>query len=332
MKRLEVLPLTAVVAVCFSVPAWSQPKIEFDSRIIDFGTAFPNQQLHHDFVFWNKGTETLEITKVSKTCGCTAPVLSATTVLPSASAIVSVTMRTSAPVKKSERVILDTNDPENPQVQLALEADVKTLWQFTPKTSFLFNNVPFDSEQTMEIFMKHVDGEPFKILATKVNFPELSVKTGEPTPDGIPIQVTVRSGKEKKIINDQLMIETDHPKQRNVNVAVFARIVGVIEFSRNRVFFGSVNVGETKSIEVIASLPSPAGMPDLQFTEITSDSEAVTAQVTGKSADGKIRILINFTAPKQPGYISGNLTFKTNLPAEPETTLPFSALVRGTRG
>jgi len=83
---------------------------------------------------------------------------------------------------------------------------------------------------------------------------------------------------------------------------------------------------------VIASLPSPAGMPDLQFTEITSDSEAVTAQVTGKSADGKIRILINFTAPKQPGYISGNLTFKTNLPAEPETTLPFSALVRGTRG
>ena len=38
-----------------------------------------------------------------------------------------------------------------------------------------------------------------------------------------------------------------------------------------------------------------------------------------------------FTAPKQPGYVSGNITFKTNIPAEPETTLPFSALVRGSR-
>ncbi|MFB3788348.1 MAG: DUF1573 domain-containing protein [bacterium] len=331
MKGWMVVGLSAMAAVGCVVPAWSQPKIEFDTRSVDFGTAYPNEQLHHDFIFWNKGNQTLEITKVSKTCGCTAPVLSATSVLPSASAIVSVTMRTSAPVKKSERVILDTNDPENPQVQLALEADVKTLWNFTPKTSFLFNSVPFDSEQTMEIYMKSIDNAPFKILATKVNFPELTVKTGESTADGIPIQVTVKSGKEKKIINDQLMIETDNPKQKVVNMSVFARIVGVIEFSRNRVFFGSVNSGESKSIEVTASLPNPAGAPDLQFTQISSDSEAVTAQVTGKTPEGKLRVQLNFTAPQQPGYISGNITFKTNNPAEPETTLPFSALVRGAR-
>lgn len=309
--------------------ALSQPKIELETIDYNFGISYPNQYLEHDFVFWNKGDQPLEIVKVSTTCGCAAAVLSATKILPSASGIVSVTMMTSAPRVKRESASLTTNDPENPKISIALETDVRNLWTLSPKSSFLFTEIPFDSNQSMQLFLKNIDNEPFKIKATNVKEPELSVEVGEPTAEGVPITVTINAKKEKKIINDTVMVLTDHPKQPQASIPVFGRIVGYIRFNRPRVFFGTMFPGEEKTIEITAQVLDPnLDSGALQITDIKSDSNAISGKPLGVRGDGQLRLELTYKAPETTGYQTGTISFKTNQSKEPVTDVPFSALIR----
>ncbi len=309
-------------------PALSQPKIEVESPNFDFGVSYPNQILEHSFVLWNRGDQPLEIIKVSTTCGCTAAVLSSTTVLPSATSIVSVTLVTGAPRKKKESATLSTNDPATPRVVVGVETDVRNLWVFTPKNSFMFTEMSYETEQTMEIMMKNVDNDPFKVQAISVKEPELSVKAGVPTADGVPIVLTIKSGHEKKILNDQVMILTDHKKQPQTQIPVFGRIVGYVRFNRQRVFFGTMTTGESKTLEVTAQLSDSTGTEGLQFLDIKSDSNTVQGKVLGMRGDGQMRVELTYTAPSKPGYQTGTITLKTNQSKEPTVELPYSALVR----
>lgn len=328
--RYAISTIMAALLVGVFVPlAVSQPKIEIESPSFNFGVSYPNQFLQHDFIFWNKGDQPLEILKVNTTCGCAAAVLSATAILPSSSGIVSVTVATSAPRKKKETVTLTTNDPVQMRAVMEVETDVRNLWTLTPKSSFLFTEIPFETQQSAKLFLKNINNEPFKIKAITVKEPELTVETGEETPDGVPIIVTVKAKKEKKIVNDQVMVLTDHPKQPMVSIPVFTRIVGFIRFNRQRVFFGTMYPGEEKTVEVTAQLVDPNSKPDdLQILGISSDSKSITGKALGMRGDGQFRIELMYKAPETPGYQTGIILFKTNQAKEPNSDVPFSALVR----
>jgi hypothetical protein len=52
-------------------PETSGPRIEFASRVFDFGKISAGESVRHDFVFTNTGRALLEITDVRAGCGCT---------------------------------------------------------------------------------------------------------------------------------------------------------------------------------------------------------------------------------------------------------------------
>src|SRR5215510_14924940 len=52
-------------------PETSSPRIEFATRIFDFGKVSPGELVRHDFVFTNTGKVLLEIKGVRPGCGCT---------------------------------------------------------------------------------------------------------------------------------------------------------------------------------------------------------------------------------------------------------------------
>jgi hypothetical protein len=47
--------------------------IQFDNPIFNFDTLIFGQEAKHDFFFKNTGTDTLKISEVRSTCGCTVP-------------------------------------------------------------------------------------------------------------------------------------------------------------------------------------------------------------------------------------------------------------------
>jgi len=62
---------TPATAPATNAPPAGGPKIQFDQAVYDFGKVRAGEPVKHTFVFTNVGTETLFLTNVQPSCGCT---------------------------------------------------------------------------------------------------------------------------------------------------------------------------------------------------------------------------------------------------------------------
>lgn len=92
MKRVILFIAAFVTAVCAFAQEQGKAVIEFKKTVHNFGT-FPeeNGRVSCTFVFVNKGTEDLVLSKVRASCGCTTPDWTKTPVAPGDSGVVNAT-------------------------------------------------------------------------------------------------------------------------------------------------------------------------------------------------------------------------------------------------
>ncbi len=316
-----------LMMVAVHTAGWSQPAAEFDTTKFDFGVAYPQNKLVHDFIFKNAGNEELKIEQVRTSCGCTAAVLSKESIPAGATGAISVTMSTSVPGKMHKTATVVTNDPRNREIVLDILANVRDIWQWSPKTSFQFREVPFNSSAQQELTLTNIESEAFAIEGYKVSRPEFSVEHEKVDKDKVKFIVTFNSGTIKETITDSLEIRTDNPHQPVIRATLYGQVVGNIKYDRQRLYFGSVRAGETVTRELTATNTDP-NASDFQITEITCDNENVSGVVMGSTDDGGIKMKFTYNAPKKPGYYNGEIHIKTNVPSERLSVLPFSVLVR----
>jgi hypothetical protein len=101
------------------------PRIAVEPASFDFGHLRPRHRVQRAFVVKNFGSADLQITNVSTTCGCTAALLDRQTLKPGRSATLRVTFDTRDDKGKVYRsVVLESNDPARPKVEVKLEATV----------------------------------------------------------------------------------------------------------------------------------------------------------------------------------------------------------------
>lgn len=106
-----------------------QPRIAVSEDFYNFGSIGPTDVVTHDFVIANIGDAPLTIHRAYTTCGCTTADFTATVIPPGKVAIV--TMRLDAgyhdvrgqTVRRG--IIIENNDPRNPQVELWAQASVR---------------------------------------------------------------------------------------------------------------------------------------------------------------------------------------------------------------
>lgn len=307
--------------------AWAQPKAEFETQEFDFGVAYPNNHLVHQFVIKNIGTEPLEITDVRTTCGCTAAVVENDSIAAGATGAISVTMSTAVPGIMHKTATVFTNDPQKKQNVLDIRANVRDIWQWTPKSSYQFRDVPFKSSAEAVLTLTNIESEPFNIVGYKVSRPEFVVEHSKIDDDKAKVKVKFQSGTVKETVTDQLEIRTDNPHQPIIRVTMYAQVVGNIKYSRQRIYFGSIKAGETVSHEIIAHYNSDE-VDEFKINKITSNDGMVTGEVVGKTDDGGLRMKFVYTAPNKTGYHKGELSIETNVESEKISILNYSALVR----
>jgi hypothetical protein len=101
------------------------PRIAVEPSSFDFGQLRPGRRVQRQFLVKNFGSADLEISGVSTTCGCTAALLDRKRVRPGRSATLRVTFDTrDERGKVSRSVLLESNDPAKPKLELKLEATV----------------------------------------------------------------------------------------------------------------------------------------------------------------------------------------------------------------
>lgn len=106
-----------------------QPKVALNEDFYDFGVVNSTDVVEHTFYLKNIGDAPLTITRAYTTCGCTTARLSATVVPPGKAIAVTVIFDAGYHDVRGQTVrrgvIIENNDPQNPQVEVWIQATVR---------------------------------------------------------------------------------------------------------------------------------------------------------------------------------------------------------------
>lgn len=139
MKKKIIFTLMACVALAATAFAIFNPKvlrgnwfqqvkgvrIQFTQDTHDFGKIDEGAIVDHRFTFSNIGSDTLKISNVRASCGCTAALLSANAIAPGENGEIKATLNTKGKQGKIKKSITVTsNDSKKPQFTLYVKAEV----------------------------------------------------------------------------------------------------------------------------------------------------------------------------------------------------------------
>ncbi|MCP4252595.1 MAG: DUF1573 domain-containing protein, partial [Candidatus Scalindua sp.] len=141
------------------------PEIFFANPHFDFGKAYKGDKVEHVYKFENRGKATLEIKKVKPSCGCTAAVLSNSTIPAGETGEIKATFNTRSyggKVKKTISVL--SNDPNTSNHKLTISGEVIEEISFKPKNiNFGSYRADYKSDKTVKVSVKSQSGADFKI-------------------------------------------------------------------------------------------------------------------------------------------------------------------------
>lgn len=166
--------------ICFisaTIMAVAQPKIQsVQGTMLDLGEYYEGQKAERIVTIRNAGSDTLRISDVKATCGCTATLMSNRTLAPSAQGDLSITFNTTNySGKVTKEVFVSSNDPSTPKLTIQFTASVMKLLNLVPGT-FVFDNSVVDSTYTKTIVITNPSSkEPVKILGVDTKFDQIKV-------------------------------------------------------------------------------------------------------------------------------------------------------------
>lgn len=123
MKKLFLLS-----CVMFSFVFLGAQSIDFDSKVMDYGTIAHNSDGLREFKFVNNGTKPLVIKNAKGSCGCTVPSYKkkdgSSEWAPGESGTIQVKYATNRIGKFTKTITLTTNTPDNRPVILTIKGEV----------------------------------------------------------------------------------------------------------------------------------------------------------------------------------------------------------------
>lgn len=124
----EAAAAEAAAAKAAAVPASSQPQAVLPVEFFDFGAVGADAVVRREFLVLNEGSAALVIFGAYTTCGCTTADLTASVIPPGKASRVTVIFDAGFHPVSGQTVrrglILETNDPNRPQVEIWVQAAV----------------------------------------------------------------------------------------------------------------------------------------------------------------------------------------------------------------
>ena len=120
---------TTVDQVAFLPKDGPQPKMVLSEDFHNFGSINPSDVVRYEFVIANQGDAPLTISRAYTTCGCTTAEFTGTVIPPGKVVIVTMILDAGYHDVRGQTVrrgiIIENNDPTNPQVELWAQASVR---------------------------------------------------------------------------------------------------------------------------------------------------------------------------------------------------------------
>lgn len=173
--RKRSLGKNAIILLGLAVLAWpvsaaptagKGARVKFSELAWHFGKVKQNEVLNHEFVFKNIGDGTLEVKKVSTSCGCTAALVSEKKVEPGEEGRIKADFDTRGySGEVSKYIYFESNDAADPRLELKISATVEV----APQPKIDLDRYNIDMGLCLE-------GEPSRASFTIRNTGELELR------------------------------------------------------------------------------------------------------------------------------------------------------------
>jgi hypothetical protein len=191
----------------------------------DFGEVYTGLTVKQLFIITNSGTDTLIITDIGASCGCTGTLLSNNHIAPRDSGTLAISFNSKQFTGKVEKTVsMLTNDTAHRRVEIKFTANVLKIIDVSPE--YFFVKGLKDSTTTQSVTLKNVSAEPITFLSVKTTLTALSVKLGSTSikpGESTQLTITITPGA-TGTISGNIEISTDHPKVPQLNVRFFGYV------------------------------------------------------------------------------------------------------------
>jgi hypothetical protein len=151
-----------------SGPAASQPtegpspRMELSSTQFDFGEVWQSQPVKRDFSIKNGGDADLTIA-VKSSCGCTVATSPKSPLPPGESSTFAITYDTKRLGEANKKVTLSTNDPGQPNVDIAVIGTVKPVFAMSPTDRIMLQNLEPNAAERGTLKLVSQYGQPLPL-------------------------------------------------------------------------------------------------------------------------------------------------------------------------
>lgn len=296
----------------------SQPKIDFEEEMWDFGTLAVGENVSHNFKFRNSGDAKLQINKIDSSCACAATLLSSTTLKPQETGELKIDFKQLTPKNVPRTVKIYSTDPSTPVKTLTIRANVVQPYEVKPPHLF------FDAGGTKELEISSPAGLNLQLTNVETSTECLSAVIGAPENVHSNVRFRVRvkflAPTSVQNLDEQITIHSNRdvdPIIIPVRIQMMSQKVGI---HPKNLFFGAVS--RSKKVFRSAFISVPAG--DSGIERIENKSQAILTNLV-KERDKKIVVVVELSPDAVLGRFRDTIKIHTNDPS----TLPLELTVYG---
>ena len=318
-------------AICLAAQADGAPKIQFDQTLFDFGKTSQVATVSGVFKFKNAGDGILKLEPPKPSCGCTVAELKPDTLPPGAAGELSFTLNLGLYKGNLEKhIAVRSNDPQTPEVSLAIKVDYTPLFDLSPMT--LSPNLPYGVNDASQFTtLTRTDGKPLRILRLDASQPWITA-TVEPGTNAdqttARIRVAIRREGPPRRFNEYVHVYSAD-QTNNIPVSsiyLYGEVMGEVSLTPEALYWsitGATNTSaegpEAQSTRRV-TIRSASGQT-LEVKNPKSTIPGIKVELVPKEA-GKVYELVARLDTVPPSTISGNVSFETSVAAQSKIELP----------
>ena len=278
-------------------PNAPQPKIKVESALYDFGEVGGKTVSICHFKFTNIGEDTLIISDIRSTCGCSVPSLPKKEYAPGESG--SVEVRFTAPGVEGDVVkhlYIQSNDRQNPEAELIVKAKVVTRVKFEPELMKL--SLKEENAGCLPIKLSSTDGVSFAVTKFEAT---ANCLTADFDPNAksteIILHPKVDTAMLRKVLNGRISIALTHPECSEVSINFEAIPVYSLNPPMIMVLNARPGIAVTRDVWVLNNYKEP-----FDIESVTSE-KGMAKLVSKEPAENGWKLIIDITPPASQSKI-----------------------------
>lgn len=212
------LPVAAALLFLATPDLNATPRISCNKPVFQFGTRDSSETVEHSFELKNTGTSDLTITAIRPACGCTATELTRPTIPPGETAKISTKLTLAGRSGEARKTIsVESNDPANPTIVLAMEGKIATEFDVAPPVMTL--RQPAAGQSATGSVQITSNAQSFRITGNQSSDPSVHIFC-ETATDGRSHQISAKIEKlsESDPKSFLVTLQTDHPRAPTIDI------------------------------------------------------------------------------------------------------------------